>query len=78
MMTTEPKDNGNRNRDSRLGPGTKLSLLSIRTAADYAGVSASTVRRWIKSGSLKTYRAGKQVRIDEADLIASLSPPKST
>lgn len=77
MMITDLKNDVSRNRNSRSGSGTILNLLSIRKAAEYAGVSTSTVRRWIKSGTLKTYRAGKQVRIDEADLIASLSQPKS-
>lgn len=51
--------------------GSSLALFSIRETAAYAKVSASTVRRWIKDG-LKTYRAGRQVRIDEADLISFL------
>jgi excisionase family DNA binding protein len=50
-----------------------LKLISIRDAAEYAKVSTTTVRRWIKSGALRTYRAGRQIRIDEADLIACLS-----
>ena len=50
-----------------------LRLISIKDAAEYARVSGSTVRRWIKSGALKTYRAGRQVRIDQADLNACLS-----
>lgn len=55
------------------GPPRSLKLLSVRDAADYAKVSVQTVRRWIKAGFLKTYRAGRQIRIDEADLISFLS-----
>jgi excisionase family DNA binding protein len=50
-----------------------LNLLSIRDVAAYARVSATTVRRWISQSGLKTYRAGKQIRIDERDLIEFLS-----
>ena len=47
--------------------------MSIQEAADYAKVSTQTIRRWIKSGSLKIYRGGRQVRIDESDLVNFLS-----
>jgi excisionase family DNA binding protein len=65
-------------RDRRApGEGRTLKLLTPRQAAEYAGVSLSTVRRWIKSKALKIYRAGRQLRIDESDLIACLSADKS-
>jgi excisionase family DNA binding protein len=51
----------------------QLKLLSVREAANYAKVSRQTVRRWIKAGYLKIYRAGRQIRIDEADLLAYLT-----
>ena len=51
-----------------------LKLLSVQGTADYAGVSTQTVRRWIKSGDLKIYRAGRQIRIDESDLVNFLGP----
>jgi excisionase family DNA binding protein len=50
-----------------------LRLRSVKHSATYAQVSAQTVRRAIKAGELKTYRAGRQIRIDEADLIEWLS-----
>jgi excisionase family DNA binding protein len=50
-----------------------LRLLSVREAADYAKVSTQTARRWIKAGYLKVYRAGRQIRIDESDLVHFLS-----
>jgi excisionase family DNA binding protein len=51
-----------------------LALLSLKGAADYAQVSIQTVRRWVKGGHLKYYRAGRQIRIDESDLVHFLSP----
>jgi excisionase family DNA binding protein len=53
----------------------QLKLLSVREAAGYAKVSPQTVRRWIKAGLLKIYRAGRQIRIDESDLLAYLCRP---
>jgi excisionase family DNA binding protein len=51
-----------------------LKLLSVKDAAAYAKVSTQTVRRLIKAGDLKTYRVGRQIRIDESDLIANITP----
>ena len=55
-----------------------LRLMSVRDAADYYGVSPQTVRRMIQSGKLKCYRVGRQIRIDEADLIANITPQELT
>ena len=52
---------------------TPRSLLSVRDAADYYRVSQQTVRRLIKAGKLKTYRVGRQIRIDQTDLIAHIT-----
>jgi excisionase family DNA binding protein len=49
------------------------SLLSVRDAADYYQVSPQTVRRLIKAGKLKTYRVGRQIRIDLTDLVSCMS-----
>ena len=54
-------------------PPRSLRLLSIQEAAGYAKVSTQTIRRWIKSGRLKIYRGGRQIRIDESDLVDFLS-----
>jgi excisionase family DNA binding protein len=43
-------------------------LLTIKEAGRFAVVSDSTMRRWVRSGELRTYRAGKQIRIDIRDL----------
>jgi excisionase family DNA binding protein len=57
----------------RLGSRRPLKLMSVQDAANYAKVSTQTVRRWIKAGQLKIYRAGRQIRIDEFDLVDYLS-----
>jgi excisionase family DNA binding protein len=49
------------------------SLMSVREAANYCKVSTTTIRRAIKSGHLQIYRAGKQIRIYEPDLVKYLS-----
>jgi excisionase family DNA binding protein len=60
------------------GPGqpvasTAQSLLSVKDAAGYYHVSQQTVRRLIKAGKLKTYRVGRQIRIDMGDLVNCMS-----
>jgi excisionase family DNA binding protein len=50
-----------------------LKLRTIKESAEYCKVSTQTIRRAIKAGHLQIYRAGKQIRIDEADLIKYLS-----
>lgn len=45
-------------------PSRSLRLMSVRGAARYYGVSPQTGRRMIKSGKLKCYRVGRQIRID--------------
>jgi excisionase family DNA binding protein len=50
-----------------------LRVFSVQEAAAYGNVSSQTVRRLIKAGMLKTYRLGKQIRIDEGDLIALMN-----
>jgi excisionase family DNA binding protein len=42
--------------------------LSISEAAEIAGMHHSTLREWIKDGSLKAFRAGRVYRIRRADL----------
>jgi excisionase family DNA binding protein len=54
-------------------PRSPRNLRSIKDAALFCKVSTQTIRRAIKSGHLQIYRAGKQIRIDEADLIKYLS-----
>jgi len=47
------------------------AFLTVRQAADYAVVSQSTIRRWLKEG-LPFYRAGSQIRIAKEDLVSFL------
>ena len=54
-------------------PLKSLRVLTVPEAAHYAKVSTQTIRRAIKAGHLKFYRAGRQIRIDEADLVQYLS-----
>ena len=49
------------------------SMMSVSDAANYCKVSTQTIRRAIKAGHLQIYRAGKQIRIYEPDLIKYLS-----
>ena len=56
----------------RAVPPRCLTLLTVQEAADYASVSTQSVRRWIRAGRLPILRAGRQIRIDEADLLAYL------
>lgn len=66
-------------RSGAPGPGPEATpprppkLWSVRDAATYCGVSQQTVRRLIKARRLKSYDAGRQIRIAEPDLLAYLS-----
>ena len=57
----------------KVRPPTPLNLVTVKDAALYCKISTQTIRRAIKSGHLQIYRAGRQIRIDEADLIKYLS-----
>ena len=54
-------------------PRPPLKLFSLKEAAHYTKVSTQTLRRAMKAGRLKFYRAGRQLRIDESDLVNYLS-----
>jgi excisionase family DNA binding protein len=54
----------------------QLTLLTLQEAAAYARVSISTLRRWVHDGELRFYKAGRQRRIDEMDLVRFLSGAK--
>lgn len=53
-------------------PPSCLTLLTVRQAAELAPVAQQTVRRWIRAGHLPIFRIGRQIRIDECDLLALL------
>jgi excisionase family DNA binding protein len=48
---------------------TSRRFLTVKEAAAYVKVSELTIRRAIREGRLKAYKIGRQIRIDEADLI---------
>jgi len=50
-------------------------LVTIREAAEQLGVNYATVRRYIASGRLTSYRLGpKMIRVNQADLDKLLAP----
>lgn len=50
-------------------------LESIESAAEYAGVSTKTIRRWIAAGLVTGYRAGPRlIRVDRNELDAMMRP----
>jgi excisionase family DNA binding protein len=55
---------------------TQKELFSVQEAAEFLGVSASTVRRYISDGRLLAYRLGNErlIRIKQQDLYELLSP----
>jgi len=50
--------------------GEDVNLLTLREVAELVKVSESTVRRWVRDGSLVAYKVGKrgQFRVKEEDL----------
>jgi len=56
------------------GSGTVVAEhVSAREAAELAGLSARTVRRWISEGRLRAEKRGRSFRIAVADLAAGLT-----
>jgi len=52
-------------QDAARSPG---RYLTIATAAHELSVSTRTVRRWVRTGELRTVRVGRQHRIERAEL----------
>jgi excisionase family DNA binding protein len=48
-------------------------MLTVPEAAKRAGRNPETVRRWIRSGRLRSQRVGTQHLVDEEDLAALLA-----
>src|SRR3954452_12535381 len=69
---TPPMPRSRRQDVEPAAPARSLTLLTVRDAAAYARVSEQTIRRWITAG-LKIYRAGRQIRTDEQDLMGFIS-----
>jgi len=53
--------------NSRSSTNERIRFFSIADVAEWLGVSARTVRRWIKSGVLVAHRIRGVVRIGERD-----------
>lgn len=49
-----------------------VEVLGVREAAEYAGRTAETVRRWIWSGRLAARREGQRLLVARRDLDALL------
>lgn len=49
--------------------------LTFREAAAELAVSASTIKRWVRLGRLKTFGAGRLRRVRSADVRALLAEP---
>jgi excisionase family DNA binding protein len=60
-------------RAEREGEGDER-YLSINQAAEIARLHHTTIREWIRNGSLQACRAGRVYRIRRADLDARLAP----
>jgi excisionase family DNA binding protein len=52
------------------------SYLSPEEAGLVAGVTAATVRSWVKSGALKAYWAGRLMRVKRLELDEFMSKPR--
>lgn len=63
MQTPFRLDRGGMQRKS-----SKPSFFTERTLADFLAVSDRTVRNWIRSGKLPSYKLGAARRIDPADV----------
>ena len=48
-------------------------MLTLKDVATRLQVCTKTVRRWIKQGSLRHHRVGRQLRVSEEDLAAFLA-----
>lgn len=49
--------------------------MSLAEAAKRKGVSTSLMRRWIGDGRLRSWRAGRCIRVDLDDVDACMRPP---
>lgn len=49
-------------------------LMTVKAAADFAGLKPATIREWITSGKLKALKAGPHWRIELLDLKAAMDP----
>jgi excisionase family DNA binding protein len=52
-------------------------FLTVDEAAQLAGLSHWTIRRWLDSGRLTRYRAASRVVVSRAELLELVKPKKS-
>lgn len=52
-----------------------VEVLAVREAAEYAGRTAETIRRWVWSGRLPAQRQGNRLMVARRDLDALLQHP---
>lgn len=58
---------------------TQRRIASINAAAEYAGVSTKTIRRYVAAGRLTGYRIGPRlIKINLAEVDALLRPVPTT
>jgi excisionase family DNA binding protein len=53
---------------AKQAPSVHPEYLSPRDAGEFAGVTAATIRRWIREGKLPAHHAGARVRVLRSDL----------
>src|SRR5690349_17081691 len=58
----------------RQPPPAEQNLLSLRKASELFGISASTLKAWLRSGELTRFGKGRIVRISKAQLLEQLEP----
>lgn len=51
-------------------------FITVDCAADLAGLSHWTIRRWLAVGRLTHYRAASRVVVDREELLALMAPRK--
>jgi excisionase family DNA binding protein len=55
--------------------GPAARYLRVAEAAEYAGVSAPTIREWVKNRRLRRYGAGRLMRVKQSELDELLASP---
>ena len=50
------------------------TLKTHKEVATYFSISMSTLRQWIKTGILPSYRIGTKVRFKKKEVVAALKP----
>ncbi|AWG22940.1 hypothetical protein FFWV33_16100 [Flavobacterium faecale] len=56
---------------------TETKLHSVKSLAEYVGVSELSIRNYIKEGKIKAKQIGRRIFIDEKQFEAGLSEVKS-